>query len=334
MGGHGEFMRRAMPYLTMITLQFGYAGKHILSNASRRSGGSQYVIILYSHAFATLSMAPLAFIIEGKVQPKMTKWVFLRIFVLGLLGPVMDQIFYHAGLKHTSVIFSSSMSSISPAMTFVVAVLTRMEKVDLKKVLHQAKVVGTLATVAGAMLMALYKGPPVELVWSKHAHSLGSNSPAVTDSSSNNWVIGSGFHILATVASASLSLLREETLKQYSARLSLMTWIYFVGTLQATVVTLVLEHKPAVWTIGFDINFLAAAYVGIVTSSVAYYVEGRVVKKRGAVFASAFSPLWMIVVSILGASFLNEKIYLGGVLGAILIVIGLYSVLWGNSKQE
>ncbi|CAL9150597.1 unnamed protein product, partial [Musa hybrid cultivar] len=253
MGGHGEFMRRAMPYLTMITLQFGYAGKHILSNASRRSGGSQYVIILYSHAFATLSMAPLAFIIEG---------------------PVMDQIFYHAGLKHTSVIFSSAMSSISPAMTFVVAVLSGMEKVDLKKVIHQAKVVGTLATVAGAMLMALYKGPPVELVWSKHAHSLGSNSPAVTDSSSNNWVIGSGFHILATVASASLSLLREETLKQYSARLSLMTWIYFVGTLQATVVTLVLEHKPAVWTIGFDINFLAAAYAGIVTSSVAYYVEG------------------------------------------------------------
>ena len=79
---------------------------------------------------------------------------------------------------------------------------------DLKKVIHQAKVVGTLATVAGAMLMALYKGPPVELVWSKHAHSLGSNSPAVTDSSSNNWFMGSGFHILATLASASLSLLQ------------------------------------------------------------------------------------------------------------------------------
>ncbi|XP_065049805.1 WAT1-related protein At2g40900-like [Musa acuminata AAA Group] len=254
MGGHGEFMRRARPYLTMITLQFGYAGKHILSNASRRSGGSQYVIILYSHAFATLSMAPLAFIIEG---------------------PVMDQIFYHAGLKHTSVIFSSAMSSISPAMTFVVAVL-----------------------------------------------------------SGNNWFMGSGFHILATLASASLSLLQEETLKQYSARLSLLTLIYLVGTLQAAVVTFVLEHKPAVWTIGFDINFLAAAYAGIVTSSVAYYVEGRVIEKRGAVFASAFNPLRMIIVAIMGASFLNEKIYLGGVLGAVLVVIGLYYILWGNNMEE
>ncbi|XP_065014861.1 WAT1-related protein At5g07050-like [Musa acuminata AAA Group] len=334
MGGRGEVMRRALPYIIMITLQFGDAGKSILSKASLGSGMSQYVLVVYSHAFAALSMAPLAFILERKVQTKMTKRVFLWIFALGFLGPVMDQIFYYAGLKHTSATISSTMSSITPAMTFVVAVLTGMEKVDLKKVIYQAKVGGTLVTVAGAMLMALYKGPPVELVWGKHAHSLGSNSPAVTESSSNNWFMGSGFHILPTLASASLSLLREETLKQYSARLSLMTWIYFVGTLEATVVTFVLEHKPAVWTIGFDINFLAAAYAGIVTSSVAYYVEGRVIEKRGAVFASAFNPLRMIIVAIMGASFLNEKIYLGGVLGAILIVIGLYSVLWGNSKQE
>ncbi|THU59823.1 hypothetical protein C4D60_Mb07t06100 [Musa balbisiana] len=187
MGGRGEVMRRAMPYLTMITLQFSDAGKNILSKASLGSGMSQYVLVVYSHAFATLSIAPLAFIVER---------------------PVMDQIFYYAGLKHTSATFSSTMSSITPAMTFVVAVLTRMEKVEPKKVIYQAKVVGTLVTVAGAMLMALYKGPPVELVWSKHAHSLGSNSPAATDSSSNNWFIGSGFHILATLASASQSLLR------------------------------------------------------------------------------------------------------------------------------
>ncbi|URE21648.1 Auxin-induced protein [Musa troglodytarum] len=260
MDGHGEFMQRAMPYLTMITLQFSYVGKNILSKVSLGSGMSQYVLVIYGYAFATLSIAPLAFILERKLQPKMIKWMFLRMFALGLLGPVMDQIFYHAGLKHTSVTFSSAMSSISPAMAFVVAVLSGMEKVYPKKVIYQTKVVGTLVTVAGVMLMSLYKGPPVEMVWSKHAHSLGPNSPAVTESSSNNWFMGSGFHILATLALASLSLLREETLKQYSAQLSLMAWVYFVGTLQATAVTFVLEHKRAVWTIGFDINFVAAAY--------------------------------------------------------------------------
>ena len=35
----------------------------------------------------------------------------------------------------------------------------RMEKVDMRKVRCQVKVVGTLVTVVGSMLMILYKGP-------------------------------------------------------------------------------------------------------------------------------------------------------------------------------
>lgn len=69
------------------------------------------------------------------------------------------------------------------------------------------------------------------------------------------------------------------------------------------------------------------------TSSIAYYVQGLVIQKTGPVFASAFSPLMMIVVAVMGSFILAEKIYLGGVLGSVLIVIGLYSVLWGKHKE-
>lgn len=37
----------------------------------------------------------------------------------------------------------------------------------LKKVRSQAKVVGTMVTVVGAMVMTLYKGPILEMVWSR-----------------------------------------------------------------------------------------------------------------------------------------------------------------------
>jgi drug/metabolite transporter (DMT)-like permease len=70
-----------------------------------------------------------------------------------------------------------------------------------------------------------------------------------------------------------------------------------------------------------------------VTSGIAYYVQGLVIKKTGPVFASAFSPLMMIIVAAMGSFILSEKIYLGGVLGAVLIVVGLYSVLWGKHKE-
>jgi drug/metabolite transporter (DMT)-like permease len=51
---------------------------------------------------------------------------------------------------------------------------------------------------------------------------------------------------------------------------------------------------------------------GIVTSSIAYYVQGLVIQIRGPVFASAFSPLMMIIVAIMGSFILAEKIYVGG----------------------
>jgi len=330
-----ELFEMAKPYIAMISLQFGYAGMNIITKVSLNHGMSHYVLVVYRHAFATISIAPFALILERKVRPKMTWSVFWQIFVLALLGPVIDQNFYYMGLKFTSPTFSCAMSNILPAMTFVMAVIFRMEKLHMKKLRCQAKVAGTLVTVAGAMLMTLYKGPIMELVWTKHMHTQSADSPAASaDPSSSTWLLGSMFLIIATLAWASLFVLQAHTLKQYSAQLSLTTLICFVGTLQAVVVTFVMERKPSVWQIGFDMNLLAAAYAGIVTSSIAYYVQGLVIQKRGPVFASAFSPLMMIIVAIMGSFILAEKIYLGGVLGGVLIVVGLYSVLWGKYKEH
>ncbi|CAL9170660.1 unnamed protein product [Musa hybrid cultivar] len=229
------------------------------------------------------------------------------------------------------------MSNMLPAMTFVLAVICRMEKVHLKKVRCQAKVVGTLVTVAGAMLLTLYKGPIMDMAWTKHAHPPHSNAPTAAagdDSTDEDWLKGCICLIIATLAWASLFILQAATLKKYDAPLSLTSLICFVGTLQAIAVTLIMEHKPSAWRIGFDMNLLAAAYAGIVTSSIAYYVQGLVMQDKGPVFASAFSPLMMIIVAIMGSFILAEKIYLGGVIGAVLIVVGLYSVLWGKNRES
>ncbi|CAL9748623.1 unnamed protein product [Musa acuminata subsp. burmannicoides] len=334
MEGCNKFFQKCKPYLAMISLQFGYAGMNIITKVSLNHGMSHYVLVVYRHAFATLSIAPFALILERKVRPKMTFSIFMQIFALGLLGPVIDQNFYYAGLKFTSPTFSCAMSNMLPAMTFVLAVICRMEKVHLKKVRCQAKVVGTLVTVAGAMLMTLYKGPIMDMAWTKHAQLQHANVPAAADSTDKDWLKGCIFLIIATLAWASLFILQAATLKTYDAPLSLTSLICFMGTLQATAVTLFMEHKPSVWRIGFDMNLLAAAYAGIVTSSIAYYVQGLVIQDKGPVFASAFSPLMMIIVAIMGSFILAEKIYLGGIVGAALIVAGLYSVLWGKHKEN
>ncbi|KAM1064265.1 hypothetical protein ACFX13_028974 [Malus domestica] len=333
-GCFGSFLESSKPYFAMISLQFGYAGMNIITKVSLNRGMSHYVLVVYRHAIATAIIAPFAFFFERKKQPKMTFSMFIQIFILGLLGPVIDQNFYYAGLKFTSPTFSCAMSNMLPAMTFVLAVIFRMEVLDIKKVRCQAKVLGTVLTVAGAMLMTLYRGPIVEMLWSKYIHPRKSYVTDTTGTGDKHWFLGSIMLTIATLAWASLFVLQNNALKTYkNHQLSLTSMICGIGTLQAIAVTFVMEHEPSAWKIGFDMNLLAAAYAGIVTSSISYYVQGLVMKTRGPVFATAFSPLMMIIVAIMGSFILAEKIFLGSVLGAVLIVFGLYAVLWGKHKE-
>ncbi|KAL0359656.1 UNVERIFIED_CONTAM: WAT1-related protein [Sesamum angustifolium] len=310
----GNSFDKAKPYIAMILLQFGHAAMNIITKVSLNRGMSHYVLVVYRHAFATAAIAPFALILER---------------------PVIDQNLYYAGLKFTSPTFAIAMANMLPAMTFLMAIICRMEKVDMKKVRCQAKVVGTIVTVGGAMLMTLYKGHVINMIWSNYIHPQKSNVPTSIDSNRDkDWVKGSILLIIATLAWASFFILQAITLRKYTAQLSLTALVCFMGTLQSVAVTLVMEHRPHAWAIGFDVNLLAAAYAGIVSSSIAIYIQGLVMQKRGPVFVTAFGPLLMIIVAIMGSFILAEKIYVGGVLGAILIVIGLYSVLWGKYKEQ
>lgn len=62
-----------------------------------------------------------------------------------------------------------------------------MEKINLKKVHSLAKVIGTGITVAGAMLMTLFKGPVVNILWYSHG---GGHHAATNGATDQNWVSG------------------------------------------------------------------------------------------------------------------------------------------------
>ncbi|CAI8595706.1 unnamed protein product [Vicia faba] len=244
-----SLFQRCKPYIAMICLQFGFAGMNIITKVSLNRGMSHYVLVVYRHAFATAAIAPFAIVLERKIRPRITFLMFMQMFVLGLLGPVIDQNLYYAGLKFTSPTYSCAISNILPAMIFCN---------------------GCYFQIKGSILL-----------------------------------------IIATFAWSSFFILQAVTLRQYSAQLSLTAI-----------------------NIGLDMNLLAAAYAGIISSGLTYYVQGIVMQKKGPVFVTAFSPLMMIIVAIMATFILAEKLYLEGVIGAILIVIGLYSVLWGKNKEN
>ncbi|GMN39011.1 hypothetical protein TIFTF001_008243 [Ficus carica] len=303
--------QKAKPFLGVVFLQFGFAGMDVLSKAALNHGMSNYVLVVYRHAVATAVIAPFAVILDK---------------------PVIDQNLYFLGMKYTTATFAAAMTNILPAITFVMACILRLEKVKIKSIRSQAKVIGTIATVAGAMVMTVMKGPILELFWTKAtgAHQAQSGGVSLAHS-----VKGALMITVGCFSWASFMILQAITLKTYPAELSLTAWICLLGTLEGTAVALVMERGNAsVWSLHWDTKLMAAFYNGIMCSGLAYYIQGVIMKDRGPVFVTAFSPLCMVIVAIMGSFILGEQLYLGGVIGATIILVGLYLVVWGKSKDH
>ncbi|GLT43882.1 hypothetical protein SLA2020_178080 [Shorea laevis] len=328
-----SIFNRAKPFLGVIFLQFVYAGNFIVVKFALNKGMSQHVLVVYRHAIATLFISPFAHVVERKIRPKMTFSIFIKILFLGLLEPTIDQNLYYTGMKYTTATFATAMCNVTPAIAFMMAWIFRLEKVNLRKLQSLVKILGTIVTIGGTMLMTLVTGPALHLPWTKvHNVQQAANSSVVTKQDPIKGAILMG---IGCFCWSGFIILQAITLKSYPAPLSLTALICCMGTIEGTIFALGMEKgNSAPWSIHLDFKLLAYIYCGVGTSALGYYIQGVILKVKGPVFVTAFNPLSMVIVAILGSFVLSEITYLGRITGAIVIVAGLYLVLWGKSKDQ
>ncbi|XP_019074425.1 WAT1-related protein At5g07050 [Vitis vinifera] len=215
------------------------AGFNIVSKVSLDKGMSRYVLVVYGHAFGTLATALLVLLFESAV-----------------LGRTL----YYAGMEYTSPAFASAMGNLIPSFTFVLALLCRMEKLEIWNVSSQAKIGGTLVALAGATLMTIYKGIVVI-----SPHTRRSHEPAATSSRAFldwEWIKGSLMLATSSLSFAAFYILQTTTLKKYPAPLTI-TWLMCLsGTLLAAIMTLIFDHKVSSWRLSWDISLIAPIYCG------------------------------------------------------------------------
>ncbi|MCD9642617.1 hypothetical protein HAX54_029500 [Datura stramonium] len=242
-------------------------------------------------------------------------------------------------MKYTTATFATAMCNVLPAITFLLAWILRLEEVNIWKVASQAKIVGTIVTLGGATIMSLVGGPTIGLPWTKHHQNVPSTTTTTTNVVSPNElnpVKGALFIAAGCFCWACFYNLQAIALKKYPAGLSLTSLICMAGALQGTALTLVLQRGNfGIWSLHWGTSkFYASLYCGIVNSGIGYYVSGLIMNVKGPVFVTAFNPLNMVIVAILGSIILSEQLNLGRVVGAAVIVIGLYLVIWGTSKDQ
>ncbi|CAL2225147.1 unnamed protein product [Prunus armeniaca] len=282
----GGIYKKFKPHLLMLLTQMGYTFLYFITEASFNHGMNPHVYITYRHIVAGVVMFPFAYVLERKDRPKLTLALFLELFVLSLLGVGLTLNMYFASLRYTSPTFLASMVNTIASVTFVIAIVLRLEVLNLRNPRGLAKVLGTLISLAGVMTMTLYKGP--------------------------------------------IAI----TLKRYPAQLSLTTWMSFIGAAQSAVFTVCIEHRRAAWTIGLNIDLWSILYAGVVCSGLIIFIQLWCTEEKGPVFVTMFNPVSTILVAVLAYFVLGERLYTGSILGAFIVILGLYLLLWGKEGDE
>eukprot|EP00261_Vitis_vinifera_P019092 XP_010649425.1 PREDICTED: WAT1-related protein At1g68170-like [Vitis vinifera] len=105
------------------------------------------------------------------------------------------------------------------------------------------------------------------------------------------------------------------------------------ATVQAIVYATCMEGNWSTWKLGWNIRLLTVAYTGFLASGFMVTLITWCIRKRGPLFVSIFNPLMLVFVAILGSLILDEKLHLGSIIGGVLIVIGLYAMLWAKGVE-
>ncbi|KAB2628488.1 WAT1-related protein [Pyrus ussuriensis x Pyrus communis] len=298
------------PVLLLVVVQFAFAGVNVLYKLAAYDGMNLGILVAYRFIFGTAFLLPIALFIERKNRPKLTWMVLLQGFLSGLFGGSLSQNLYIESLALTSATFASAISQLIPAITFILAITFRLEKLNLRSLTGKAKVVGTLMGIGGAMLLAFYEGVEIK-IWSTHVDLLRTSHRQHS-------------HL------ASLSHTFCVSYPCYYSSTALMS---AMGSIQAVGFALCMEREWSQWMLGWNIRLLTAAYSGIMVTGLCATFIALCISMRGPLFVSVFNPLMLVLISIVGSLVLDEKLHLGSVLGAVLIVCGLYAVLWGKGKE-
>ncbi|KAK4417362.1 WAT1-related protein [Sesamum alatum] len=312
-----------------------YAGYFVITKVAFDVGMNTLVFVFYRQAAATLFLAPIAFFFQRKTAPPPLSFsIFIKIFLLSLCGITMSLDIVGVGLKYTSASLGAATSNTLPVITFFLAVLLRMEKVNIRTRAGMMKVAGVSLCIGGVGTIAFYRGPFLKVL--THHHLINNHLQQLEEHvpSSTTWIKGVFLMLLSSFSWALWLVLQGRVLKVYPSKLLLTTLQCFLSTIQSFLVALAFTRDPIDWQLGWNIRLLSVAYCGIVVTGGTFYLQAWVIEKKGPVFLSMTTPLIMLFTIIISAFVLGGIISLGSVLGALLLVGGLYFVLWGKTKEE
>ncbi|MED6175830.1 hypothetical protein PIB30_082017 [Stylosanthes scabra] len=149
-----------------------------------------------------------------------------------------------------------------------------------------AKILGTIASVGGATVITLYKGPPLlhlqtpQRQQDSHMHQ--------SSTKVQNWTWGCIYLFGHCLSWAAWMVFQAPVVKKYPAKLSLTSFTFFFGLIQFLIIAAFLETDMERWKIISTQELLTILYAGIVSSGVVISLQTWCIQKGGPVCVAVF----------------------------------------------
>uniref|UniRef100_A0A0A9GNJ2 WAT1-related protein n=1 Tax=Arundo donax TaxID=35708 RepID=A0A0A9GNJ2_ARUDO len=332
--GGGEFLEDVLIVGGLLLVQCVLAGYVVFVNHLLGLGADPLALIVVAGAAFSAFFLPFAVVLERKKWPsKISGTLVAQLVLIALGGTTVFQELMLLGIKKTTPAIASAMPNLSPGLIFIVAACFRMEKFDKACKYTQAKILGTLVCLVGAMGMSFLQSPSNSSPASDMQTFFKTNSQP--GSSNQDWILGCSYLFVAVIVFAFYTVLQAATLVSFPAPLTMCTITSAVGAVFTAILQVILEGKIDIGSPRISATLIAGIVIlGGVLVGACIGFQTWCLGKKGPLFVSVFGPVQTICSAILSAALFGQMVSLGSLAGIVMMFSGLYIVLWAKNNES
>jgi drug/metabolite transporter (DMT)-like permease len=218
---------------------------------------------------------------------------FRKIIWLGLTGVTFFYVFFNLSLYYTTAAAGALIQGFIPVAIILLAIIF------LKERLKSIQIVGILLSIGGVVMIGFIDAVP----------------------DGRNYLLGNILMIFAVLCWGVYTII-SKTLEQYDP-VYLVTMSTWVGTIcLIPVVAIELWIDPVFPSISAT-SWAAIIYLGLFSSAICYILYSRVLQTLPAVQVGNFMNLDPVVGAVIAVIFLQERLGVWQIAGAILVLAGV-----------